>query len=97
MSVRGRPVIAGERVLPMWLGPALPDAACRGAAPLWDIDGPPGTREHPDERTERLRAAVEVCRTCSVMAACRRAADDEVNPSGVWGGELFGRPARQAR
>lgn len=69
------------------LGPNLPDAACKGRWPLFD------DRVHDEtveERNERHKQAVRICRTCPELSACLRArlADDGLG-NGVWAGRVF--------
>ena len=74
-----------------FLGPSLPQAACRGAPePLWDDRAPSRRgrqRENAAERDARHDAAREVCRRCPEVAACLRVRrDDPTLPPGIWGG-----------
>ena len=82
-----------DKKLNIVLGPALPGAACKGHAPLFDnlIDG----ESHPD-RIYRHRRALDICETqCPIQEQCheRRLAKPELG-EGIWGGELFGRHDR---
>lgn len=47
--------------------PTLPEAACRGMAPMFDAELP---GETVDERESRLGLAVRTCRSCPELGAC---------------------------
>lgn len=53
----------------LWELPALPRAACRDHWPDFD-DRVPG--ETPEQRAQRLEAAVTVCRGCPELAVCQQ-------------------------
>jgi len=64
----------------------LDGAACAGRAPLFDadIDG-----ESSDERDDRHETAQRICRSCSVLDACRSTiATLPPRTDGVWAGVL---------
>ncbi|QII04353.1 hypothetical protein BH93_02335 [Rhodococcoides fascians A25f] len=75
--------------------PTLRDAACHGRWPMFDaeIDG-----EKAAAATIRLDAAVQLCATCPVHAACEsaRQALPVREVAGVWAGRVYGRPTRKA-
>lgn len=53
----------------LWELPSLPLAACRERPGLFD-DRLPG--ETPEQRAERLEAAVTVCRRCPELTVCEQ-------------------------
>lgn len=68
------------------LGPAMPNASCKGHAPLHDdvIAG-----ESTKQREERHARAVQICTSCPALDACRAVlADLDVTVLGVWAGEV---------
>jgi len=78
------------------LAPAdgLTGAACRGRAPLFDLDV---DGETSDERDDRHETAQRICGTCSVLNACRSTiATLPPRTDGVWAGVLRTGRTRQA-
>ncbi|MEE2058268.1 WhiB family transcriptional regulator [Rhodococcus artemisiae] len=72
--------------------PRLHGARCTGRAPLFDAELPD---ESVESRSARLAWARGQCARCPVQSACRTAAAELSNPSGVWAGTargLIGRP-----
>lgn len=65
--------------------PRLAGAKCAGRAPLFDDELPGETGE---DRSDRLAYATSICRTCPVQSACRTAAAELDNPTGVWAGHI---------
>ncbi|MGW8931904.1 WhiB family transcriptional regulator [Gordonia terrae] len=65
------------------------DGLCIGNADLFDHDKLP--TETPEQRTERLAAAVATCERCPVLDACRRWAESQPSNSfhGVVAGQRF--------
>lgn len=73
----------------------LNGARCTGLWPNFDdsvgVGESRGNNEPPRERTARIEAAIAVCGTCPVVAACERSWRREVErgliePTGVWAG-----------
>lgn len=72
----------------------LDGAACAGRAPLFDLDV---DGESSDERDERHETAQRICRTCSVLNACRSTITTlPPRTDGVWAGQLLTGRTRQA-
>jgi len=72
----------------------LDGAACAGRAPLFDldVDGAPSA-----ERDDRHETAQRICRTCSVLNACRSTiATLPPRTDGVWAGQLLTGRTRHA-
>ena len=69
----------------------LSGAKCSGHAPLFDDELPNETSEHC---SQRLTWAAHQCRACPVQSACRTAATELENPTGVWAGRTHGHPGR---
>jgi len=64
----------------------LDGAACRGRAPLFDLDV---DGESSEERDDRHETAQRICRTCSVLDTCRSTiATLPPRTEGVWAGHL---------
>lgn len=76
------------------LGPPLPARpACAGRAPLHDaaVHG-----ENPEQHVRRLLDAIDTCRSCPALTACRRLVDDlPTGSSGIYAGRLIGPAATQ--
>lgn len=74
--------------------------ACRGedSAVFFHPDG-----ERGRARAQRESRAKEICRTCPVLAQCRRHALEVAEPYGIWGGlseserDMLLRPRRNNR
>lgn len=77
------------------LGPAVTGASCRGRAPLFDLDLP---FEPAEQREQRHAMALALCRGCPARAACAAAlASSPPAVTGVWAGQVVGRPGRPPR
>lgn len=78
---------AGDVLAELLVGPHLGGArpACAGASPSHDLDV---HGEPRDQRAQRHAAAVEVCRTCPALTACRAVLVDlrASRLTGVWAG-----------
>jgi hypothetical protein len=83
-----------HRTIPLLiLGPNLPNAACKNKGNLWDItvDG-----ETDEARAQRINTAIGICGTCPTAQRCldARLANPQLG-EGVYGGQLFGKPAQR--
>lgn len=63
--------------------PRLDNAACRGRHVVWDCE----QTDH-DEREYTQRSAIEQCKKCPALAACREWAAAQTNLTGVVAGEV---------
>ena len=83
-----QPAKAGLKTPPLPIGPALPGAACKAKAPLFDnrVD-----KETADQRDQRHADAIELCLSCPVFNQCKPGPDDD----GIWRGTLYDRKQRR--
>lgn len=66
--------------------PELPDAACAGRDPWFDLDV---SGESTDDRRYRHAHATTICARCPASRTCREIADRLDPPAaGVWAGEI---------
>ncbi len=92
-----RAVTAAEELLAALASDVgLDGAACRGRAPLFDLDV---DGESSDERDERHETAQRICGTCSVLKACTSLVPDlPPRTDGIWAGHLLtGRTPRPTK
>lgn len=65
-------------------------AACNGQSHLFDsVEDYNGRDYYPYEDE-----AKEICASCQVFKQCRKWADNEKEPQGIWAGEIYPRKRR---